>query len=497
MNPQTYFIPVKNHPGEKVARQESLVINFTLISLLFGIGYFILSFFNGFLMARYLMVMVGVVFVAQLYAYKFRWLSLRFVTHFFVWVCWVVVVVLSLASYGIHSYVLAWISLIPVMALVLLSNRAAWIWSAIGMLTVLFFAFFEPDHLIPSWLLFRSNTLLTASLHIGLLFIVLTLAYIFDRQQKLLIQKIESQNQELQKSKEETSARNETLVQTQLEISNQRDTVSEQNNQLKAAREIIETQHQILIQKNEGLELEIQQRTKELVEYNQQLEQFAFIASHNLRAPIARILGLGNLLAMTSDTEDKQIIQKELVQSARQLDRVVKDLNMILDVGKSSEKMVMQLDVKNEIELILLNHKNDIAEAHAKITLDVDQVPTLNTSKPYFDSIFTNLVSNAIKYRRPGIQHQIHIEAIWKDGFALFTVRDNGLGIDLQASGKKLFTLYSRFHDRVDGKGIGLFMVKTQLQAQGGKVEVESEVGKGTVFKVYIKPDKVENKKEK
>jgi signal transduction histidine kinase len=145
----------------------------------------------------------------------------------------------------------------------------------------------------------------------------------------------------------------------------------------------------------------------------------------------------------------------------------------------------------------LQNHENDIIETQAQITLDVEQVPTLVTSKPYFDSIFTNLVSNALKYRRPEVQAQIHIKAIWKDGFALFTVRDNGLGIDLQISGKKLFTLYSRFHDCVDGKGLGLFMVKTQLQSQGGKVEVESEVGVGTVFKVYIKPEKIELEKEK
>jgi len=381
--------------------------------------------------------------------------------------------------------------------LVLQGSRAAWVWSAAGMLTVLFFAFFEPEQLIPSWLLFHSNTLLTASLHIGLLFIVLTFTYIFDRQRTHLIQKIEFQNQELQKSKEETSARNEALIQTQLEISQQHDTVSAQNEQLKAAREIIETQHHILLQKNEDLEQEIQQRTKELVEYNQQLEQFAFISSHNLRAPIARILGLGNVLALTNDPKDKQMIEKELVQSARQLDRVVKDLNMILDVSNSSNTMIVKLDVKNEIELVLLNHEKDVAETQAQITLNVDRVPTLYTSKPYFESIFTNLMSNAIKYRRPEVPPIIHIDAEWKDEFALFTIRDNGLGIDLQTSGKKLFTLYSRFHDRVEGKGLGLFMVKTQLHAQGGKVEVESEVGVGTVFKVYIKPGKVEIKKEK
>jgi signal transduction histidine kinase len=100
-------------------------------------------------------------------------------------------------------------------------------------------------------------------------------------------------------------------------------------------------------------------------------------------------------------------------------------------------------------------------------------------------------VSNAIKYRRPGVPLQIQIEATWKDEFARFTIRDNGLGIDLNASGKKLFTLYSRFHDGVEGKGLGLFMVRTQLHAMGGKVDVESEPGIGTVFSIYIKPGKV------
>lgn len=491
MNLQTYFIPKHNTLSEKATRQESLLLTFILISLTFAIGYFILSFFNGFLMARYVMSIVSVMFIAQLFAYKFGWCPLRFTTHVFVCTCWLVVVVLSLASYGIHSYVLPWVSLIPLMALVLLNDRAAWLWSGVGILSVLIFAIVEPELLMPTGLLMHSNTLLTASLHIGLLLLVLSLTYIFDRQQTLLVQKIEFQNHELQKSKEEISARNHALVQTQVEISTQRDKVSEQNEQLQTAREIIETQHQILIQKNEGLELEIQQRTKELVEYNQQLEQFAFISSHNLRAPIARILGLGNLLSMSINSEDKQVIQKELVQAAIQLDRVVKDLNMILDVGKGNEKMIMELDVRKELELILLNHEKEITESQAQIALNVDRVPTLCTSKPYFDSIFTNLVSNAIKYRKPGVPPRIRIEATRNDEYAIFTIRDNGLGINLNTSGKKLFSLYSRFHDGIEGKGLGLFMVRTQLHAMGGKVDVESEPGVGTVFKVSIKLGKV------
>jgi signal transduction histidine kinase len=454
MNFQHYFTPTALQASDKAARREVLIIRFLLISILFAVGYFILSFFNGFIMARYVMVFSILIFLLQLYAYKYEWISLRINTHFFVVISYLIVSVLSLASDGIHSYVLPWLVLIPIMALTLVSNRAAWVWSGIGMLTVVLFAFIEPNRWIPAELMVVQNTLLTASLHIGLLFIILTLTYIFGRQQSELLEEIERQYLQLQSS-----------------------------------REIIEMQHHLLLEKNEGLELEIQSRTKELVDYTEQLEQFAFISSHNLRAPIARILGLGNLLALTTTKEDEIVIQKELVSSARELDRVVRDLNLILEVRKPSDKSVTQLEVRKEIDLVLINLARDIGEAQAQIDIDVDRVPVLTTVKPYFNSIFMNLISNAIKYRKPDSPPEIYIRAEWVNDYACFIVQDYGLGIDLVTTQNKLFTLYSRFHPTIEGKGLGLYMVKTQLDAIGGKIEVESEVNTGTIFKVYIKPE--------
>lgn len=411
-----------------------------------------MSFFNGFLMARYVMSVSMVLFLIQLYAYKFQWQSLRATTHGFVVVCYVIVLILSLASNGLNSFVLPWISLIPLMALVLISSRAAWVWCGIGVCSVLMFVVIEPSEIIPPHLFMPGNTLLTASLHIGLLFIILILSYIFDQQKAYLVNTIETQNQELHDS-----------------------------------RQIIESQHQILLERNEGLEQEIQTRTRELVEYNQQLEQFAFISSHNLRAPIARIMGLGNLLHLTNSPEDGEMIQKELVKSARELDRVVKDLSAILDVRKSSDKVVTRIDIRQEFELILANMQRDIVETNTKVILNVDNVTSIHTVKPYFDSIFINLINNAIKYRKPqGIQ-EIKITATKENDFICFKVSDKGLGIDLNASRKKLFTLYSRFHDHTEGKGLGLYMVKTQIDALGGKIEVESTPGIGTTFQVYFK----------
>jgi signal transduction histidine kinase len=478
-----------NLANAKETRQQVLLIKFILISITFALGYFVLSFFTGFLMARYGMVVATILFGLQLFVYRQHWLSLRASSHLFIAICWLIVVVLSLASNGIHSFVLPWITLIPLLALVMLNGQSAWIWSGIGLFTVLAMVFVEPRDFIPDNFFMTGNNLLTASLHIGLQFLVLTLTYIFYNQQNELIRKIEKQNESLRVSQEEIATQNEELLQSQEEVSSQRDMVAEQNKDLLEARQIIEIQHQALLEKNETLESEIQKRTKELVDYNHQLEQFAFISSHNLRAPIARILGLGNLLELTQSKEDEALIQRNLIHSARELDRIVKDLNTILEVRKSINKVVSEINVKEEIDMILINLEKDISETRAHIDVDVINVPSLRTVRPYFDSIVINLISNAIKYRKHNSSPIIYLKGEWQNGFACFSVKDNGMGIDLHRHRQKLFTLYSRFHDHVDGKGLGLYMVKTQVEALGGKIEVESEVDRGTTFHFYIKPN--------
>lgn len=490
MRLQEYFTPrlAQASEGEFLSRAEAVQIKFVLISILFAVGYFAISFLTGFLMVRYIMTIATVLFIAQLFACKFGWISFHASSHIYIFICWLVVVFLSLASGGIHSYVLPWVCLIPILGLILLNARVAWAWGGVTTITVVACIFIEPRNFIPTHLLAINNNTLIASLHIGLQFVILIFTYIFDQQQKILIKKVEQQNKDLTIAQEEVAAQNEELILTQEEISAQRDFVTQQNETLEQARKIIEMQHQTLMGKNEGLEQEIQKRTKELVDYNHQLEQFAFISSHNLRAPIARILGLGNLLELSHSEEEGRAIQKYLIQSARELDRVVKDLNTILDVRKGSNTTITEVDVKDEIDLILLSLEKDIFETNASIEIQVEQMPKLRTVKPYFDSILMNLISNAIKYRKIGKQPAIYVSASWQNNLACFTVKDNGLGIDLSTMRNKLFTLYSRFHDHVDGKGIGLYMVKTQVEALGGKIEIESEVNVGTTFRVFLKP---------
>jgi signal transduction histidine kinase len=483
---ESFFFPATKSISSIDNRLTRLQIKFLLISIAFGIGYWVNSYLTGFLAARYLMIVVSVCFLFQLLGLKYGF-SIRTTAHIFTTICWLVIFLLTFFSGGIKSYVLGWISLVPVMSLILLPNRAAWIWACIGLLTVVFYFFVTPDELVSSVYIFDTNNLLTASLHVGLQFLLLTLVYIFYGQQKILIRTIEDTNEVLKISKEEIAAQNEELSQSQEEISTQRDLVANQNESLREARLIIENQNVELTLKNESLEIEIQKRTAELVEYNQQLEQFAFMSSHNLRAPIARILGLSNILEITQDEKEEKFIRKNLVVSAQELDRIVKELNTILEIRKNNTAQLVDINLQQELGLILINLEKEVLETKASIVSDFSAANEIRTARPYLDSILINLLSNAIKYRHENRAPRIQIKTSLLDDLLCLTVSDNGMGIDLSKYRAKLFTLYSRFHSHVEGKGLGLYLVKIQVESLGGKIEVESELDKGTTFTIYFK----------
>ncbi|MBI3220961.1 MAG: hypothetical protein HYZ44_15710 [Bacteroidetes bacterium] len=483
----TYFLPQLAFPSERQGRNAQLLIKFSIISILFALGYIIDTYFTHFLVARYMMVFSVVTFSTLLFLFKYHLVSLRLSVHLFVFLCWFIILILSTFSGGIDSFVLPWITLIPVIALILISERVAWLWGGIGFLTVLFFLSFDPNAFLPASLIVRNTPILTASLHIGLQFIVLTLTYIFDQQQNKLIEKIEAQNAKLKLSQEEIEAQNEELTQSQEELSLKRNIVERQNLALINAGKIIEQKNQELVNKNDELEIEIEKRTKELLEYTQQLEQFAFISSHNLRAPIARILGLGNLLELSHNAADEAQIKKNLIVSAQELDRVVKDLNTILEIKKSNHQLVHSIQFEDELKLLLVGLEKELTDSNALLTFDFSEVPHIKTIRPYLDSILINLISNAIKYRDYNRRLEIRIQTKQTGEFICLIVSDNGIGLNLNLVKKKIFTIYSRFHSHVEGKGLGLYLVKEQAEALGGKVEVESIEGKGTTFRVYLK----------
>ena len=300
--------------------------------------------------------------------------------------------------------------------------------------------------------------------------------------------KIRKQKEELQKQRRILAEQNEELTQSQEEILAQRDLVTAQNRELDEAKMIIENQNQEISLRNKSLELEVEKRTQALVEYNQQLEQFAFMSAHNLRAPVARILGLGYVLELSSkDPSEVKLIAEKITNSTRELDQVVRDINMILQSQRDNISVVTEVNVVETFVKIQDMLKDECKETGATISLSVEATPFITTVHSYFESIFLNLISNAIKYRDPQRPLRIQIKSEVTDEYYVFHVADNGLGLDMDLYGDKIFKLYNRFHSHVEGKGIGLYLVKTQLAILRGKIEVESKVKEGATFKVYFK----------
>ncbi len=144
------------------------------------------------------------------------------------------------------------------------------------------------------------------------------------------------------------------------------------------------------------------------------------------------------------------------------------------------------MNIKETLQMAVGNLNAIVNEAGAKLNFNVEDDETVNAVPAYLDSIFHNFISNAIKYRSPERKPVIHISTGETENYKVISFEDNGLGIDLEKTGGKLFEMFKTFHGNSDARGVGLFITKNQIESMGGRVEVESEVNKGSIFKVYL-----------
>jgi len=169
---------------------------------------------------------------------------------------------------------------------------------------------------------------------------------------------------------------------------------------------------------------------------------------------------------------------------------VVRDINTIREIRKDNTAVNSEINLEEQLKLLKSNIENDITNTHTEIKADFSEVNTIYSVKPYIDSILFNLIHNAIKYRHPDRKPCIIIKTKLEDDFVCLIIKDNGLGIDLRLHQKNVFNLYKRFHTHVEGKGMGLYLVKTQIVALGGKIEIDSNLNEGTTFKIYLKQNR-------
>ncbi len=238
------------------------------------------------------------------------------------------------------------------------------------------------------------------------------------------------------------------------------------------------------ITKRKIVEIEKEKITADLLTRNKDLEQFSYIISHNLRLPIANIIGLIDNLAMNNFQGDERKEAMSAIHiSARRLDDVVMDLNKILDVRikDNEQKQVLKL---SDILYDTTNLGFIIKKENALIESDFSQIDELFTVKSYLSSIFYNLMLNSIKYRNAALTPHIIIKSEIEDSKIVVTFIDNGLGMDIPKKSDELFGLYKRFHPQINGKGVGLYMVKLQVESLGGIISVTSKVNKGSTFTI-------------
>jgi PAS domain S-box-containing protein len=238
-----------------------------------------------------------------------------------------------------------------------------------------------------------------------------------------------------------------------------------------------------LMQLNE----ELRKYTSELIISNKELEQFSYIISHNLRAPVANIKGLLDAMNDKSYSEEVQAALRDSLSSSVQvLDDIITDLNSILSLKTEVSERKEEVDLELLTQKIVMSIQTIIREEDVTVETDFSEVGTLFTLKTYLHSIFYNLILNSIKYRQPHVPPVIHIRSAMEDNQVVVSFRDNGMGIDLTKGSDEMFGLYKRFHTHKEGKGLGLFMVKSQMGTLGGSIKVNSQVNVGTEFKLIF-----------
>jgi|GEM_PF-1026150 len=231
-------------------------------------------------------------------------------------------------------------------------------------------------------------------------------------------------------------------------------------------------------------DLERDKMTNDLVQRYKDLEQFTYIVSHNLRAPVANIIGLSNMLNSSDfDASDSEDVLRALSTSTRVLDQIIMDLNLILQVRSNINEQSEVVSFPELVDNIKRSLGSLMDKENVRIKVDFTSCESMVTIRSYMYSIFYNLVLNSIKYKRAGIDPVISIFSRKKGDRLEITFKDNGRGIE-EKNFKNLFGLYKRFDTNVEGKGIGLFMVKMQVENLGGKISVQSEPGAGATFKL-------------
>jgi PAS domain S-box-containing protein len=226
---------------------------------------------------------------------------------------------------------------------------------------------------------------------------------------------------------------------------------------------------------------------EQLLKTNQRLEELAYIAAHDMKSPLT------NLKSLVKFIDESDGIKKEcqglfdkMVASIESVSNTINTLNNVIAIQESDLPNSEYLKFKEVLSIVKNNLGTQIKLNKVKIQADFSKAPDINYPPFHLKSILQNLISNSIKFRNPNKESLIGIETLKKEEGYYLIVKDNGLGMDLDNSTDNIFRLFKRMHTHIEGKGVGLYIVNSLVESHGGTVEVNSQIDKGTIFKVYL-----------
>lgn len=231
---------------------------------------------------------------------------------------------------------------------------------------------------------------------------------------------------------------------------------------------------------------ELQILSQRLIRKANKLQDFAHIVSHNLRSPISNLAGLFKLYDHATNDEERAEIIGFMKKTFYSLGQTIEDLNEVVKINQHVEVKIEKLYFVDILLHVQESISLSIVETDTLIECDFSACDAVQYNKAYMESIMLNLLTNAIKYRSPERRPHVRFFSYLKDNIVHLVCKDNGLGINLQKHGHKIFGLHKTFHGNQDARGVGLYITKNQIEAMGGTISVESIEGEGTTFTLQL-----------
>lgn len=231
-------------------------------------------------------------------------------------------------------------------------------------------------------------------------------------------------------------------------------------------------------------ELHLKKTSDIMASQNSRLLNFAHIVSHNLRSHTSNLSLITELINDTNDLYEKIQLLNNIESVSKSLNETIEHLNEVVTIQTNTNLQKTELTFEETLESVKKSIFQIIKTENAQINHDFANVETISYVPAYLESILLNLLTNAIKYKHDDRDPIINFITYKKEGDTYLEVSDNGKGIDMKVFGDKIFGMYNTFHYNKDAKGIGLFLTKNQIETLNGDITVESEVNKGTTFKI-------------